>query len=310
MLTKQINAPKSWLAFELNILRRLQFKTAILPLTGEPNLGVYLKRWNVRVLANDAARSSYIRNLAEIQNNAEQLSEDDLSIILEDAYVPGYKLQNPALRNWFNETDAWWFDNVRKNIEKLPSQALQAVALSIGIQTGDYVLSFTEETREFRQPLSNVYKRLAGVFPKPINNGQNNTCANKTINSFLAENYGDLMFLRLPQPHNSSLQSAMGNAAWREEWVQTNDEFWNVSEAEQTGKLGSHVETKFQYLRLLEETLKTASHIQNWVIAHTEDGFITTQDIAEIIGQTRRVDTVFTKDFSELAGTKAVILTA
>lgn len=310
MLTKQTNAPKSWLAFELNILRRLQFKTAILPLAGEPQLGVYLKRWNVRVLANDAARWAHVRGLAEIQNNAEQLSEEDLAIILEDAYVPGYKLQNPALRNWFNETDAWWFDNVRKNIEKLPSQTHQAIALSIGMQTGDYVLSFTEETRELRQPLSNVYKRLAGIFPKPINNGQNNSCANKTINSFLAEKYGDLMFLRLPPPHNSSLRSAMGNAAWREEWVQTNDEFWSRSETEQTGKLGAHVETKFQYLRLLEETLKTASHIQNWVIAHTEDGFITTQDIAEIIGQTRRVDTVFTKDFSELTGTKAVILTA
>lgn len=310
MLTKQTNAPKSWLAFELNILRRLQFKSAILPLTGEPNLGVYLKRWNVRVLANDAAHWSYVRSLAEIQNNAEMLSENDLATILEDAYVPGYKLQNPALRSWFNETDAWWFDNVRKNIEKLPSQGLQAVALSIGMQTGDYVLSFTEETRELRQPLSNVYKRLAAVFPKPVNNGQNNTCTNKTINSFLAENYGDLMFLRLPQPHNSSLQTVMGNAAWREEWVQTNDKFWDAAENGQTGKLGSHVETKFQYLRLLEETLKTASHIQNWVIAHTEDGFITTQDIAEIIGQTRRVDTVFTKDFSELTGTKAVIITA
>lgn len=310
MLTKQTNAPKSWLAFELNILRRLQFKSAILPLTGEPNLGVYLKRWNVRVLANDAARWSHIRNLAEIQNNAEQLSEENLAVILEDAYVPGYKLQNPALRSWFNETDAWWFDNVRKNLEKLPSQGLQAIALSIGMQTGDYVLSFTEETRELRQPLSSVYKRLASVFPKPVNNGQNNACTNKTVNAFLAENYGDLMFLRLPPPHNASLRNSLGNAAWREEWVQTNDEFWNQAENDQTGKLGSHVETKFQYLRLLEETLKTASHIQTWVIAHTEDGFIATQDIAEIIGQTRRVDTVFTKDFSELTGTKAVIITA
>lgn len=310
MLTKQTNVPKSWLAFELNILRRLQFKSAILPLTGESNLGVYLKRWKVRVLANDAARWAHTRNLANVQNNAEQLSENDLATILEDAYVPRYKLQNPALRSWFNETDAWWFDNVRQNIEKLASPALQAVALSIGMQTGDYVLAFTEETREFRQPLSNVYKRLSSVFPEPVNNGQNNTCTNKNVNTFLAESYGDLMFLRLPQSHNSSLRSAMGVAAWREEWIQTNDNFWNEAENEQTGKLGSHVETKFQYLRLLEETLKTASHISNWVIAHTEGGFLTAQDIAEIIGQTRRVDTIFTKDFSELMGAKAIILTA
>lgn len=310
MLAKQTNTPKSWLAFELNILRRLKFKSVIIPLMGEANLGVYLKRWNVRVLANDSSRWSHTRSIAEIQNNAEQLSEDDLAVILEDAYVPRYKLQNPALRNWFNETDAWWFDNVRQNIQKLASPALQAIALSIGMQTGDYVLSFAEDTRELRQPLSNVYKRLAGIFPKPVNNGLNNMCANKTVNDFLAENYGDLMFLRLPQPHNSGLRGSMGKAAWREEWIRTNDEFWNDSESKQIGKFGSHVETKFQYLRLLEEALKTASHIQNWVIAHAEDGFITTQDIAEIIGQTRRVDTIFTKDFSELTGTKAIIITA
>lgn len=310
MLAKQTNTPKSWLAFELNILRRLKFKSAILPLTGEANLGAHLKHWNVRVLANDAARWAHTQSIAKIQNNAERLSENALSVILEDAYVPRYKLQNPALRNWFNETDAWWFDNIRQNIEKLPSQTLQAVALSIGMQTGDYVLSFTEETRELRQPLSKVYERLFSIFPAPINNGQNNTCTNKTINEFIAENYADLMFLRLPQAHNANLRNSMGLAAWLEEWISAGDEFWNEAEIKQTGQLGTHVETKFQYLRLLEAVLKTASHIQNWTIAHTEDGFITTQDIVEIIAQTRRVDTIFTKDFSELTGTKAVIITA
>lgn len=310
MLVKQTNTPKSWLAFELNILRRLKFKSAILPLTGAATLGAYLKRWNVRVLANDAARWAYTESVAKIQNNAERLSGEDLEIILEDAYVPRYKPQNSALRNWFNETDAWWFDNVRQNIEKLPSTALQAIALSLGMQTGDYVLSFTEETRELRQPLSNVYKRLFSVFPAPINNAQNNTCTNKPVREFVAENYGELMFLRLPAAHNLSWRNSMGIAAWREEWIATNGDFWNEAESLQAAGIGTHIETKFQYLRLLEDFLKTASHIHHWVIAHNEDGFITTQDIAEIIAQTRRVDTIYTKDFSELAGTKAVIITA
>lgn len=310
MLIKQTNTPKSWLAFELNILRRLKFKSAILPLSGAATLGAYLKRWNIRVLANDATRWAYTESVAKIQNNAERLSEENLAVILEDAYVPRYKLQNPALRNWFNETDAWWFDNVRQNIEKLPSAALQAIALSLGMQTGDYVLSFTEETRKLRQPLSNVYKRLFSVLPAPINNGQNNTCSHKPSREFIAENYGDLMFLPLPAAHNASLRNSMGTAAWREEWVQAGDDFWETAESRQSGGLGTHVETKFQYLRLLEEFLKTATHIQHWIISHNEDGFITTQDIGEIVAQMRRVDTIYTKDFSELTGTKAVIITA
>ena len=54
---------------------------------------------------------------------------------------------------------------------------------------------------------------------------------------------------------------------------------------------------KSQYLHLIEELLKTASHIGKWAIAHVEDGFITTQDIVETIGGICRVDTIYTKDF-------------
>ena len=74
--------------------------------------------------------------------------------------------------------------------------------------------------------------------------------------------------------------------------------------------MGAPTETKSQYLHLLEDTLRRASHIKGWAIAHVETGFIQTQDIVESIGRIRRVDTVFTKDFSELTGTKAVIITA
>jgi len=70
------------------------------------------------------------------------------------------------------------------------------------------------------------------------------------------------------------------------------------------------IETKSQYLHLLEETLRMAKHIPVWTIAHVEDGFVSTQDIVETVGRMRRVDTIYTKDFSELTGTKAVIITA
>jgi len=68
--------------------------------------------------------------------------------------------------------------------------------------------------------------------------------------------------------------------------------------------------TNSPYVHPLAETLRRASHIKNWAVAHVEDGFIQTQDIADTISKIRRVDTVYTKDFSELTGTKAVIITA
>ncbi len=311
MLNKSVAAPKSWLAFELNILRRLKFASVILPFSGKPNLGAYLKRWNVRVAANDLTQAGFVKAVASIQNNGEKLSDGDVAAVLEDAYVPRYRLQNESLKNWFGETDAWWFDNVRKNIEKLPSHVLQAIALSVGIGVGDYVLSFTEDTRELRQPLSTVYKRLLSALPEPVNNGQNNTCQNKTAKDFISENFTtDLIFLRLPQAHNSTEQNFLSWTAWREEWIHGDNTFWSDMETAQTGKFGALVETKSQYLRLLEEILRTASRVPKWAIAHVEDGFVSTQDIVETIGRIRRVDTIFTKDFSELTGAKAVIITA
>lgn len=310
MLNKTNIIPKGWLAFELNVLRRLKFDSVALPFASDVNLGSYLKRWNARVLANDPMQSAWTKAVAAIQNNVEKLSDEDVNSVLEDCYIPHYRLQNSALKNWFGETDAWWFDNVRQNVEKLMSPVAQAIALSIAMNVGDYVLSFDEETLELRQPLSNVFRRLWLTAPEPVNNRQNNVCQNKNNNEFIAENYVDLMFLRLPRAHNQNQRSSLGKTAWREEFLRGGDDFWADLERVQANRLGALVETKSQYLRFFEETLRTASHIGTWAIAHTEDGFISTQEIVESIGRVRRVDTIFTKDFSELTGTKAVIITS
>lgn len=303
-------SPKSWLAFDLNVLRRLTFTSIALPFAEQPALGAYVKRWNVRVAANDALQSAWARSLSQIANRSERLSADDVNVVLEDAYVPGYRLQNPALTAWFSETDSWWFDNVRRNIDRLQSPMSRAIASTIALAAGDYVFSFKDENRELRQPLSNVFRRLWSLQPEPFDNGQHNTCQNKSADDFIAEVSAELMFLRLPPPHAQTIRMHMGRTAWREEWLRGGGEFWNNLESAMRGKLGSATETKSQYLHLLEDTLRRASHIKNWAIAHVESGFIQTQDIVETIAGIRRVDTVFTKDFSELTGTKAVIITA
>jgi len=312
MLNQSNITPKGWLAFELSVLRRLKFASAALPFNTDANLGSYLKRWNVRVLANDLTLAGWTKAVAAIQNNGETLSGDTVNAVLEDAYVPRYRLNNENLRNWFSETDSWWFDNVRNNIECLASPTARAVASTIAMSVGDYALSFTEETRELRQPLSNVYRRLWSIFPVPINNGQNNVCRNGNGYEFVAEveNRADLMFLRLPRAHNLNQKNYLGQAAWREEFLRGGDNYWNTMELTQAGRLGTLVETKSQYLRLLEETLQTASHIETWAITHVEEGFITTPEIVETVSRVRRVDTIYTKDFSEVTGTKAVIITA
>ncbi|HEV2881727.1 MAG TPA: hypothetical protein VGX24_10655 [Pyrinomonadaceae bacterium] len=305
------STPRGWLAFELSVLRRLRFRSLVNPFAGEPDLETHVKRWGVRVAANDTARWSWIKSIARVENNGEQLSADDLDLLLEDVYVPRHKLRNPALRRWFGETDAWWFDNLRQQAEKLDGEIKQSLALNLGMLTGDYALSFDEDTRELRQPLSRVLRRLHESQAPPFDNGQPNTSANKDARQFIAEQRAELLFLRLPAPARHSGGAGVRNSlpAWREEWVRGGAEFWDEFEASRAGRLGGRVETKQQYLRLVEELLEAAAHFKAWAIAHTEGGYTTTEELVETIRRVRKVETIYTKDFSELLGARATIIT-
>lgn len=300
--------PEGWLAFELSILRRLQFRSVALPFTGESDTARYLKRWSVRVAANDSARWASLRAQSRVENNAERLSVEDVNTVLEDAYVPRHRLHNPSLRRWFGETDAWWFDNVRANVENLNSPAKRALALDLGMMTGDYALSFEEETRELRQPLSRVFQRLWDTAPSPFDNRQRNVAANKDARDFLAREQAELLFLRLPRPSRAPARNT--SWAWREEWVRGEGDFWDDFERSREGRLGARAEARRQYLRHVAELLDAASHVPAWAVAHADNGFFSTEELVETIRDLRRVGTIYTKDFTELNGARAVIITA
>jgi hypothetical protein len=302
-------APSGWLAFELSVLRRLRFRSVINPLAGEPDLDAALKRWDARVAVNDPRQWAWIKGIARVENNAERLTAEDVSELLEDVYVPGYELRNPALARWFGETDAWWFDNLRAGVERLTGDVRQALALAIGMAVGDYALSFNAETRALRQPLSRVFRRLWETCPAPFDNKQRNVAANKDPRQFLAEERADLLFLRLPRA-GANGAARHTPAAWREEWVRGTADFWPDYERARAGKLDARVETKQQYLRLVEELLAAATHVRAWAIAHAEAGLVTTEELVETVRRVRKVETIYTKDFSELLGARAAIITA
>jgi hypothetical protein len=301
-----------WLAFELNVLRRMKFKSVALPFSGEPNLGVHLKRWDVRVAANDPFIWAFTKATALIENSASSLDNDDCEIVLEDAYAPRDKLDNVALVKWFNESDAWWFDNVRFNAEKLQDPHKRAIALTLGMMVGDYVLSFDKQTFRMREPLSlsKVFCQRKDLLPQPYDNTLLNRSTNQDLRSFVAERqHTDLLFLRLPAPV-VQVKPARGQSSWREEWLQGGDHFWNEFDVRRSGRLGAPVQSKQQYLGLVEDLLRTAAHIPAWAIAHTENGFISGEELMETVGRIRKVEAVYVKDFSDLLGVKASIITA
>ena len=301
-----------WLAFELGVLRRLQFTSIALPFTGETDLAVRIKRWDVRVAANDPMLWSHTKALAVIENNSVRLDEADLAALLDDAYVPHEKLSNPTLLKWFNETDAWWFDNVYNHAQHLEPYK-RAVALTAGMMTGDYVLSFNEETRRLRKPLSlsDMFRRLLACVPEPQDNGKRNQSTNQDVRNFVAErHHTDLLFLRLPVPMTQGPAARDPLLSWREEWLRGSDEFWVDFERGRQARLGSPVQSKQQYLGFVEDLLRTASHIPAWAIAHTENGFISNDELVEKISRVRKVASIYSKDFSDLLGVRASLIIA
>jgi len=301
-------APAGWLAFELGVLRRLKFGSVADPFCGESDLATYLKRWGVRVSANDPRQWAYARARARIENDAERLTGEDVQAVLEEAYVPRHRLHNAALLRWFDETDAWWFDNVREKAEQLGRPARRALAIDLALAVGDYVRSFDAEARELRQPLSRVFQRLWDTAAAPASNRQRNTASNRDAREFLAGEQADLMFLRLPPPARRPARDS--SWAWREEWMRGGEGFWEGYEAGLAGRLGGRAETRRQYLGQLEELLEAAAGIPAWAIAYTENGFLPTEEVVETLRRQRRVGTIYTKDFSELTGARAVIITA
>ncbi len=296
------------------MLRRLKFKSVALPLTGEPDLSVHLKRWKARVAANDPMLWAFTKATAFVENRSELLTDEDLDALLDDAYMPRDRLDSPSALKWFNETDAWWFDNVRFNAEKLvASPYKRALALTLGMMVGDYVLSFDDETRQLREPLSlsKVFRQLAETLGYPFDNSLLNKSSNQDVRAFVAERrHTDLLFLRLPAPLLTPKPERDNLLAWREEWLQGGDHFWDEFERNQMGMLGSHVQSKQQYLGFVTDLLQRAAHIPAWAIMHTENGFISSDELVDTVTKIRKVDAVYTKDFSDLLGVRASIVTA
>ena len=303
--------PNGWLAFEIAVLLRLKFASVAMPFTGEPEIAIHLKRAKARVAANDPMIWAYTKATALIENYGVQLNEEDFYTLLDDAYVPRDKLDNPALLKWFSEGDSWWFDNVRFNAERLEPYK-RALALTAGMMVGDYVLSFNDETRTLRQPfaLSKVFSQMIDCLPSTRDDALRNKSTNIDVRTFVAEQHNtDLLFIRLPV-NVTQTTTRDPLISWREEWLRGGDDFWVELEKERGAKLGSRVQSKQQYLGFVEDLLRTAAHIPTWAIAHTENGFIANDELVETVGKVRRVTAVYSKDFSDLLGVRASMIIA
>ncbi len=292
---------RRWLGFELSVLRRLKFNSIAIPFAGQPDLGWYLKFWGKQVLDNDLCQWAWWMSRALVENAGEALTEEDVSLALGEAYVPHRRLHNPALGAMMSEMDAVWFDNLWLNVQQIENEHRRALAIMLALGVGDYAFSFTPETMELRRPLSEAFLALWRNQRQVVDNGKENYSVNRDAHDFIRGARAELMFVRFPGPEGlAGLRQSV--AGWRETWVRGTGEAWDQLIAAQRGRLGDDVVSKEHYLQMVSNFLARAKHIQQWAIAHTEDGFITAAEMGDVIKQFRRVDVSYNKDFSDVVG--------
>jgi HD domain len=285
---------KTLLGFQASVLRQIEFRSIAIPYLTDGRLDLYLKAWGKLIFANDprAWAGTVARAIAEAP---EPLGEEIVARILEDVYVPRARLANPGLRRWFGETDAWWMDNLRRNIDQLDDEITQAQALMLGLQTGDYALSFDDETRELRRPLTTVFWRLAGrAFSSPVSHPHNRSF-NQPAEEFIRHARADLLLLSAPASQIEQ-GGAEARCEWREAWIK------GATETGGPSKAANGFQSKQSYLASVERLLRLASHYRTWAVEFQEPGLATAQDLVELIKEHRPVKATYSKDVTEVAG--------
>jgi hypothetical protein len=289
--------PKTILGFEASVLRQIEFRSIAIPYWSTARLDWYLKAWDKQIFANDPSAWRSMAARAMVQSLG-PLTEDQISRVLDDVYVPGARLSNRSLTHWFSEPDAWWLDNLRRNIEKLEEEA-QPLATLIGMQTGDYALSFDDATRDLRQPLTTAFWRLAGRAVTLPGRGRNQT-SNLPVEEFIRHTKANLLYLKLP-PVVACSSDTSPRHSWRESWVRGGE-----PEAE---VLAPAPQSKSAYLTSVDKLLRMAGHFDVWAIGYQENGPATAHEIAELIKEHRPVRVSYSKDLTEvIGGTRTFII--
>ena len=290
------NNKKELLGFQASVLRQLEFRSIAIPYWSEVRLDWYLKAWGKIIYANDSRTWAGAMARAHVEA-VSSLGEETITRILEDVYIPGTKLANRDLRRWFSETDAWWMDNLRRNIESLEDQVMRAQALTLGLQTGDYALSFNEKTLELRRPLTTVFWRLAGRALAGPAAQPHNRAFNQPAEEFIKHARADLLYLRAPSSQTES-GGAQARSDWRETWVNgpPSDDSAHVN------RKGAAPQSKQSYLATVDRLFRAASNFKKWAVEYQEPGLAMAQDIVELIKEYRPVKATYSKDVTEVVG--------
>lgn len=287
---------ESLLGFQASVLRQLEFKSIAMPLCGWGRLVSYLKTWGKVIQANDPRAWAAAAARAAIEVS-EPLTAEQIGALLEDVYVPGFRLRNPELRRWFGEADSWWLDNLRQRISALTDDLLAAHAIVLGIQSGDYARSFSDDTLDLKRPLTSVFRQLASARIDSMPAHPWNQATNLPVVEFIRAKQADVLYLNLPSGQAETV-GTLARSDWRDSWVRGE----TPSGPDDVRALTTLPQSKQAYLSKIDSLLAEAGRFKTWAIEYRDAGLASARDISELIKLHRPVHSTYSKDLTEVAG--------
>lgn len=286
-------------AFEIAVLRELDFKTIALPFGGDGRLGWRLKMLGRQVHTNDFRQAETCQAIALVENNGFMLGAAQIDAILCAASDAGENENapfNPGLLSRFTPTEARWFEGFRLAVLENEDRMTQALAMTLGLRLGDYWLSFDKEAQAIRPSLEDAAVDLSTRLNLAVENHRSNTAACLDPRQFVVQAQADLLYVALPE---FAPKDAGHPDAWREIWASGEPDAWSSLARRQQGTFGGRFLSKSDYKATVKAFFRRVRHIGTWAVALSDRHPIKPDELAECLSDMRPQVKTYSKDVSE-----------
>src|SRR5215471_3340233 len=282
----------SLLGFQVSVIRQIEFRTVAIPFCGRAGLVRYLAALGKQVLSNDPRPWAALAGRVALESDG--LTDEQIFTVLQDTYIPGPRMSNTDLHQWFGEADAWWMDNLRR--QALQDPAIQDQGLLLAMQAGEYALSFGQPTSELKRPLTVIFRELAANSRAMPAMHPHNRAYNLPVQQFLRDARADLMYLNLPCGQ-AEFGGAPAQPAWQDTWL-----LGHRPADDDYSQLAVLPQSKKAYLDVVDRILASASRIRKWAVECRDIGLASARDISDLIKTHRAIQATYSKDLTEVAG--------
>jgi hypothetical protein len=297
---------KEYVGAEVMLLSKvLKLESVAVPFGGRNPmwLGWWMKTLGKSVHMNDILHFSYMDAVGMIENEGFLLDGDTLGELVQ-GIGEAKQLTNPELARLVPMQDAYFFDQLRPRIEKLPARQ-KGLAIRAGYNTMRYA-QVMDSSRfvNLRMPLEKVFAREVEELNKRVTASGKGEAHMEEAGAFVGNVRASALYMQLPQMAGISTEYATGARArgplGREIWARGPSKTWLPElKAATKGSFGDRFTSREAYFKMVTEFLEKANDYPVWVFNLSESEY---PDVLRAVMQFRKPKAVHRFDTREASG--------